>query len=135
MITRCKLSRLTQVLSWKPVITARVRRTTGWLCFSLSTGGGRNGVPHVLWSQVLSQGRGTPVSGPKSFPGERVPQSGLMARSHCTEGGTGNRTGNGSGSTVHIAVGLGAENIMRAFLHVLEIAPFVPCATVLIILQ
>ena len=65
----------------------------------------------------------------------------LMARSHCTEGGqgTGPGPGPGAGSTVHIAAGLGAgpgaENIMCGCLHVLEIAPFVPCANVLIILQ
>ena len=59
-----------------------------------------------------------------------------MARSHCTEGGqgTGAGPGPGAGSTVHIAVGPGAgpgaENIMRGCLHVLEIAPFVPCANV-----
>ena len=64
-----------------------------------------------------------------------------MARSHYTEGGQGMgaEQGTGAGSTVHIAVGLGMgpgpENIMRACLHVLEIAPFVPCTTVLIILQ
>ena len=60
-----------------------------------------------------------------------------MARSHCTEGGqgTGAGPGAGAGSTVHIAVGPGVENIMRGCLHVLEIAPFVPCANVLIILQ
>ena len=31
---------------------------------------GRGKVPHGLWSQVLSErkGRGTPVSGPRSFP-------------------------------------------------------------------
>ena len=65
----------------------------------------------------------------------------LMARSHCMEGGqgTGPGLGLGVGSTVHIAVGPGAgpgaENIMGSSLHVLEIAPFVPCANVLIILQ
>ena len=60
-----------------------------------------------------------------------------MARSHCTEGGQGTGAGAGVGSTVHIAAGpgAGARNIMRSCLHVLEIAPFVPCATVLIILQ
>ena len=64
-----------------------------------------------------------------------------MARSHCMEGrrGTGMGPGMGVGSTVHIAAELGTgpgpENIMRACLHVLEIAPFMPCATVLIILQ
>ena len=57
----------------------------------------------------------------------------LLAHSHCMEGGQG--TGPGVGSTVHIAAGPGAENIMRSCLHVLEIAPFVPCANVLIILQ
>ena len=58
-----------------------------------------------------------------------------MARSHCTEGGQGTGPGLGAGSTVHIAAGPGAENIMGGCLHVLEIAPFVPCANVLIILQ
>ena len=70
-----------------------------------------------------------------------------MARSHCTEGGQGPGPGPGlgpgPGSTVHIAAGLGAglgagpgaENIMGGCLHVLEIARFVPCANVLIILQ
>ena len=60
-----------------------------------------------------------------------------MAHSHCTEGGQGMGAGPGTGvgSTVHIAAGPGAENIMRGCLHALEIAPFVPCATVLIILQ
>ena len=64
-----------------------------------------------------------------------------MARSHCTEGGqgTGVGPGMGPGRTVHIAAGpgtgLGLENVMRVCLHVLESTPFVPCATVLIILQ
>ena len=61
----------------------------------------------------------------------------FMAHSDCTEGGVG--PGMGVESTVHIAVGagtgMGAENIMRSCLHVLENALFHPCAHVLIILQ
>ena len=70
-------------ISTNGVVTARVRSMREGNVFSLSTRG--RGLPHGLWSQVLSL-----VSGPRSFPGgggspvlvlarrkgEAVPQSG-----------------------------------------------------------
>ena len=64
-----------------------------------------------------------------------------MAHSHCTGPGqgTGQGTGMGPGCSVHIAVrpgvGLGAGNIMRACLHVLEMALFHPRGVVYVVLR
>ena len=65
----------------------------------------------------------------------------LMARSHCTEGGTGNGSGTGNGTGEYCSHcsrtrnGTRTRKYYASLFNVLETAPFVPCATVLIILQ